>query len=119
MSFLNALFISDAYAGNTVSTQSSGLLSMLPMFLLFGLVMYFMVMRPQQKRLKEHTTLMNNISKGDDVLTNGGLMGTIRKVDEDIVYLTIASNIDVMVQKKMIASVLPKGTLKIKSPAKA
>jgi len=75
-------------------------------------VFYFLMIRPQQKRVKEHKAMVEALKKGDEVLTNGGLGGTITKVGDGFVQVQIANNVDVTVQQNAIASLLPKGTLK-------
>ncbi|REL28117.1 preprotein translocase subunit YajC [Thalassotalea euphylliae] len=91
-----------------------GGMEMLIMLAVFGLVFYFMIYRPQAKRVKEHKTLMSALSKGDEVLTQGGLVGKIAKVsdEKDFVVVAIADNTEVTVQKASISAVLPKGTMK-------
>ncbi|REL31864.1 preprotein translocase subunit YajC [Thalassotalea euphylliae] len=91
-----------------------GGMEMLIMLAVFGLVFYFMIYRPQAKRVKEHKTLMSALSKGDEVLTQGGLVGKITKVsdEKDFVVIAIAEGTDVTVQKASISAVLPKGTMK-------
>jgi|TARA_Y100000034_G_scaffold61198_1_gene74312 preprotein translocase subunit YajC len=91
-----------------------GGMEMLIMLLVFGLVFYFMIYRPQAKRVKEHKSLMSALSKGDEVLTQGGLVGKITKVsdEKDFVVVSIAENTEVTVQKASISAVLPKGTMK-------
>jgi preprotein translocase subunit YajC len=73
---------------------------------------FFLFIRPQQKRVKEHKTMVEALNKGDEVLTNGGLAGNIIKVSDNFVSLQIADNVVVKVQKASIGSLLPKGTLK-------
>ncbi|ATO32027.1 Preprotein translocase subunit YajC (T 3.A.5.1.1) [Dickeya dianthicola RNS04.9] len=83
------------------------------MLAVFGLIFYFMILRPQQKRSKEHKKLMDSISKGDEVLTNGGLVGRVTKV-ADNGFITIALNDtnEVVIKRDYVTSVLPKGTIK-------
>lgn len=83
------------------------------MLAVFGLIFYFMILRPQQKRTKEHKKLMDSISKGDEVLTTGGLVGRVTKVS-DTGYVSIALNDDneVIIKRDFVAAVLPKGTMK-------
>jgi preprotein translocase subunit YajC len=78
----------------------------------FVLIFYFLLWRPQSKRRKEHTALMGSLTKGDEVVTAGGLIGQITKVEEDFVKLQIANNLEVRVQKSAVGATLPKGTLK-------
>ncbi len=78
----------------------------------FILIFYFLMWRPQSKRAKEHRNLVSALSKGDEVITNGGIAGKITKVTEDFVALEISEGVELKVQKVAIASALPKGTLK-------
>nr|GME07406.1 tRNA guanosine(34) transglycosylase Tgt [Ipomoea batatas] len=87
--------------------------SLVIMLVVFGLIFYFMILRPQQKRAKEHKKLMDSISKGDEVLTNGGLVGRVTKVAETG-YIAIALNdtTEVVIKRDFVAAVLPKGSMK-------
>jgi preprotein translocase subunit YajC len=80
----------------------------------FGLVFYFMIYRPQAKRVKEHKGLMSSLGKGDEVLTQGGIVGKITKVsdEKDFVVVSISEGTEVTVQKAAVTAVLPKGTMK-------
>jgi len=84
------------------------------MLVMFALIFYFMIYRPQAKRVKQHKELMGALSKGDEVLTQGGLVGKITKVSEDKDFLVIAltDELEVTIQKGSVTSVLPKGTMK-------
>ena len=82
------------------------------MLVIFGLIFYFMLIRPQSKRAKEHKSMVEALQKGDEVVTNGGIAGKISKVEDNFISLTIADNIDVTVQKHAVSQVLPKGSLK-------
>ena len=108
-----SLFISQAHAA-AAPAQGGGGASMLIMLAIFGLVFFFMIYRPQAKRVKEHKNLMSALSKGDEVLTQGGLVGKIAKVSEekDFLVISLAEGTDVTVQKSAISAVLPKGTMK-------
>jgi len=107
-----SLFISNAYAEGGASAAAGP--DMLIMLLIFGLIFYFMIYRPQAKRVKEHKNLVSSLSKGDEVLTAGGILAKITKVsdDKDFVKVELAEGTEVMVQKSSISSVLPKGTIK-------
>lgn len=107
-----SLFISDAAASAGASAQGSPY-SMVIMLVVFGLIFYFMILRPQQKRAKEHKNLMASIGKGDEVLTNGGLIGRVTKVTENG-YIAIALNDtnEVVIKRDFVTAVLPKGTMK-------
>jgi preprotein translocase subunit YajC len=78
---------------------------------MFGL-MYFLLIRPQQKRAKDHKKVLSELKKGDEVVTNGGIVGKINSVDETFVDLEIASGVTVKVQKQGINNKMPKGTMK-------
>ena len=88
-----------------------GLLGMLPMIAIIG-VMYFLMIRPQMKRAKEHKAMLEKLSRGDEVITNGGIAGTVTDLGDSFVSVEIADNVRIRVQKGAIANVLPKGTLK-------
>jgi preprotein translocase subunit YajC len=89
-------------------------MSFLPLVILFG-IFYFMLIRPQMKRAKEQRTMIAALAKGDEVLTNGGILGRIEDLAEQFVTLEIAPNVVVKLQKQAISAVLPKGTLKASS----
>ena len=78
----------------------------------FVLIFYFLLWRPQSKRRKEHQALMTGLDKGDEVVTAGGIVGQINKVEDDFVKLQVAANLELRVQKSAIGATLPKGTLK-------
>lgn len=109
-----SLFISSAHATAGAGTQSGGGWDLIIMLLAFGLIFYFLIFRPQAKRVKEHKNLMGALGKGDEVLTQGGLVGRISKIsdEKDFVVLAINETTEVTVQKGSISAVLPKGTLK-------
>ena len=88
--------------------QWTGLLPIVLMFVL----LYFMLIRPQMKRAKEHKTMTEGLQKGDEVITSGGVLGRITKVGEFYVSMEIASGVEVSVQKGAVQTLLPKGTLK-------
>ncbi|MEG3789998.1 preprotein translocase subunit YajC [Lysobacter sp. CCNWLW3] len=75
-------------------------------------IMYFLMIRPQMKRAKEHRAMLEKLSKGDEVLTNGGIAGTVSEIGENFITVEIADNVRIRVQKGAIGNVLPKGTLK-------
>ena len=88
-----------------------GLISFLPLVLLFVL-MYFIMIRPQMKRQKEHRQLLDGLSKGDEVITNGGIAGKVSSLGDSFVELEIATGVIIKIQKPAITTVLPKGSLK-------
>ena len=91
--------------------QGGGLSMIIMMVVLFGL-MYFMMIRPQMKRQKEHRALIAGLAKGDEVVTNGGIAGRVDEVGETFITVEIAPNVKVKVQKAAVQQVLPKGSLK-------
>jgi preprotein translocase subunit YajC len=88
-----------------------GMSLIIMMVVLFGL-MYFMMIRPQMKRQKEHRALLAALAKGDEVVTNGGIAGRVAELGETFISVEIADNVKVMVQKGAVSQVLPKGSLK-------
>jgi len=108
-----SLLIGTAHAAAAPAQQGGGM-EMIIMLAVFGLVFYFMIYRPQAKRVKEHKGLMSALTKGDEVLTQGGLVGKITKVsdEKDFLVISIAEGTEVTVQKGAVNAVLPKGTMK-------
>ncbi len=108
MSFL----ISDAVAQTGASAgQADPLMQMLPLIVL-GVVFYFLLIRPQMKRAKEHKQLVGGLSKGDEAITNGGLVGKITEVGENFLELELAKDVRVKIQREAISTILPKGSMK-------
>ncbi|MFB6422103.1 MAG: preprotein translocase subunit YajC [Candidatus Malihini olakiniferum] len=106
------LFFSNAIAASGTLAQGN-LYSLVIMLVIFILVFYFIILFPQKKRAKDHKKLMDSISKGDEVLTTGGLVGRVMKVS-DTGYIVIALNDtnEVVIKRNFVAAVLPKGTIK-------
>lgn len=111
--FLNLGLVS-AYAADTAPQQSFGqsLISMAPLLIIVVLFMYFVVIRPQSKRAKEQQAVLSSLKKGDEVLTTAGILGRIEKIADNFITLSIAENVNIMIQKPAIVSVMPKGTMK-------
>lgn len=109
-----SLFISNAYAQSAGGAPQGGGFEMLIMLAVFGLIFYFLLYRPQAKRVKEHKDLVTSLSKGDEVLTQGGLVGRITKVSEekDFIEVSLNDSNNIVVQKNAVTAVLPKGTMK-------
>ncbi|MDO9598786.1 MAG: preprotein translocase subunit YajC [Azoarcus sp.] len=105
------MLISNAYAQAAGSDPTGGLMGMLPLILMF-VVLWFLMIRPQMKRAKEHKAMVAALSKGDEVVTGGGIAGRVADVGDSFVQVEIAANTVVAVQKQAVATVLPKGTLK-------
>lgn len=108
-----SLFISNAHAAAGGAPQGE-FTQLLFMLVVFGAIFYFLLYRPQAKRMKEHKNLMSSLGKNDEVLTQGGIVGKIAKIsdDKDFVVVSLTENHEVMVQKSAISAVLPKGTIK-------
>jgi preprotein translocase subunit YajC len=103
-------FISDAYAQGG-GAQGSPFPSLIMLVVLFALF-YFLLIRPQQKRAKEHREMTEKLAKGDEVVTQGGMLGRITKVGDGFVSVEVAEGTEVKVQRMAVASLLPKGTIK-------
>ena len=103
-------FISDAMAA-APQGQGDPLMSFLPLVLIF-IVFYFLLIRPQSKKAKEHKQMVEALAKGDEVVTNGGLLGRITKVGENFIELEVAEGTTVRVQRNAVANLRPKGTIK-------
>ncbi|MDF2867765.1 MAG: preprotein translocase subunit YajC [Gammaproteobacteria bacterium] len=109
-----SFFISDAYAAaSSVATPvpNSGLNTLI-MVGIFVLALYFIMLRPQQKRVKEHRNLINSLAKGDEIITNGGLLGKITNISDHFLTISIAENVEIKIQKSAISTTVPKGTIK-------
>ncbi|CAH0541154.1 preprotein translocase subunit YajC [Vibrio marisflavi] len=96
------------------TAQQGGGFEMLIMLAMFAVIFYFMIYRPQAKRAKEHKNLMASMSKGDEVLTSGGLVGKITKIAEgnDYISIELNTNNEVVIKRDFVTAVLPKGTIK-------
>ena len=106
-----SFFISDALAQAAPAQQSDPLLSFLPLVILF-VIFYFLLIRPQQKKAKEHKSMVSSLAKGDEIVTQGGILGKVTSVTDNILTCQIAENVEVKVQSHAVATVLPKGTIK-------
>ncbi|OWQ90470.1 preprotein translocase subunit YajC [Roseateles aquatilis] len=105
------MFISNAYAQAAGgSDPTGGFLQMLPLVAVF-VVMYFVMIRPQMKRQKEHKALVEALAKGDEVITSGGMLGKVTKLGESYLTVEIAQGVEIQVQRGSVLQVLPKGTV--------
>ena len=104
-----AFFIASAYAQD--AAPQGGLLSFLPLIVIF-VVFYFLLIRPQMKRAKEHKQLVSQLATGDEVVTTGGILGRVTHVGDSFITLELADNVKIKIQKHAVASVMPKGTIK-------
>ncbi|MDD2712985.1 MAG: preprotein translocase subunit YajC [Simplicispira sp.] len=111
------MLISSAFAQTAPAAAAAGgdmmstLTGMLPLVLMF-LVLYFVMIRPQMKRQKEHRAMIDALTKGDEVVAGGGIMGRVTRITEQYVYVEISAGVEVQMQRAAIAQVLPKGSLK-------
>ena len=104
-------FISDALAAAPTGGAGDALTSFLPLIFIF-VVFYFLLIRPQSKKAKEHKQMVEAIAKGDEVVTNGGLLGRVVKVGDNFVELELAEGMIVKLQRGAVGSLMPKGTIK-------
>ncbi len=108
------MLISSAFAqaaDGAAQDPTGGLMQLLPLILMF-VVIWFLMIRPQMKRAKEHKSMVEALAKGDEVITQGGVAGRIADVGEQFVRVEIADKVEIIVQKQAVSTVLPKGTLK-------
>ena len=103
--------LAHAQTAGAAADPTGGLMQMLPMILMF-VVLWFLMIRPQMKKTKEHKALLEALAKGDEVVTQGGIVGKVVKVGDSYVTVEIATGTEVVLQKPAIGLVLPKGTLK-------
>lgn len=107
-----SFFISDAWAEAAPAAGQPDMFGALLPFIILFVVFYFLLIRPQQKRAKEHRKMIENIAKGDEVVTGGGLVGKVVDLGDNFIEVEVADNVHVKIQRQMLASVLPKGTIK-------
>lgn len=112
------MLISNAYAqaaAGAAQDPSGGLMGLLPIILMF-IVLWFLMIRPQMKKAKEHQKMVSELAKGDEIVTQGGMAGKIVKVGENYITLEVGelkdAPVEVLVQKQAVGALLPKGTLK-------
>lgn len=105
------LFISDAAAqASGAASSPSTWQSLLPMVALF-VIFYFLLIRPQQKRQKEHKNMVAGLAKGDEIVTMGGVLGKIISLDENFITLEISKGVEIRVQRQSVQAMMPKGTV--------
>ncbi|MBB1163102.1 preprotein translocase subunit YajC [Aquariibacter albus] len=109
--FIAQAFAQTAPAATPAGGPESSLLSMLPLLLMF-VVLYFVMIRPQMKKQKEHKAMVDALAKGDEVVTAGGLLGRVSKLGEAFLHVELADGVEVQIQRSAVVQVLPKGTLK-------
>ena len=109
------MFISNAFAQTAApaanGSMGSSLMSMAPLALMF-VVLYFIMIRPQMRKQKEHRAMIDALAKGDEVMTSGGLMGKVTALSDNSISLQIAAGVEVQIQRSAVVQVLPKGSIK-------
>ncbi|MDH4134410.1 MAG: preprotein translocase subunit YajC [Gammaproteobacteria bacterium] len=108
------IFISSAQAADAAPAdagQQGGVMAFLPMIVIF-VIFYFLLIRPQTKRAKEHKAMVSALAKGDEVVVGGGMLGRVTDLDENMVTVEISSGVLVKFQRHAVLQVLPKGTIK-------
>jgi preprotein translocase subunit YajC len=111
------VFISEAFAQAAAPAAGAGdspfgsIGGMIPILLMF-VVLYFVMIRPQMKRQKEHKAMIDALAKGDEVVIGGGVLGKVSKIGESIVHVEVANGVELQVQRSAVVQVLPKGTFK-------
>ena len=107
------MLISTAYAQTAAAggDMQSSLMSMLPLVLMF-VVLYFVMIRPQMKKQKEHRAMIEALAKGDEVVTAGGMLGKVTKMGESFIHVEVSSGVEVQMQRGAVVQVLPKGSIK-------
>jgi preprotein translocase subunit YajC len=111
------VFISEAFAQAAPAATGAadgglgGLGGMLPLILMF-VVLYFIMIRPQMKRQKEHKAMVEALAKGDEVVTSGGVLGKVSKLGDTFVGLEVADGVEIQIQRTAVVQVMPKGTVK-------
>ncbi len=106
-----SFFVSPVYAQAPAANGGGDIFSLVFMVGLF-VVFYFIAIRPQRKRSKEHKEMVTDLGKGDEVVMNSGMLGKINKLEEDFIVLQVADNVELKFQKSSVHAVLPKGTIK-------
>ena len=108
-----SFFIAEAMAEPAAAAAPQGnIFTTYGMIIFMVAIFYFMIIRPQSKRNKEHKALMENLNKGDEVVVSGGMMGKVVKVTDEFVVVEVAANTEISFQKASVTATLPKGTLK-------
>jgi preprotein translocase subunit YajC len=105
------IFIQNAWGQAAAPAGDAGMINLVMLVVLF-VVFYFLLIRPQTKRVKEHKKMVESLAKGDEVITNGGLLGRISQIGDNFLVLEVAANTEVKVQRQSVATVMPKGTMK-------
>lgn len=115
MSIFSLLGIQSAYASGTMPAHPAGpMAAFSPMILIVVLVaFYFMIIRPQNRKRKEQSSMLDQLAVGDEVVTIGGIMGKVNAINDDLIQLTVSAGTAITMQRSSIANILPKGTFKV------
>ena len=111
------MFISSAFAQTAPAAAAAGgdmqssLMSMLPLLLMF-VVLYFVMIRPQMKKQKQHKAMIDTLATGDEIITAGGFLGKVSKLGDSFLSIEVANGVEVQMQRSAVVQVLPKGTIK-------
>ena len=105
------MLISTAYAQSAGGSTEQQIFGFLPIILMF-VVLYFLMIRPQMKKQKEHRAMIDALAKGDEVVTAGGLLGKVSKIGDAYIGVEMATGVEVQMQRSAVIQVLPKGTIK-------
>jgi preprotein translocase subunit YajC len=109
--FISSAFAQTAPAAAAGGDMQSSLMGMLPLVLMF-VVLYFVMIRPQMKKAKEHKSMVESLAKGDEVVTAGGVLGKVSKLGDSFLGLEIANGVEIQIQRSAVVQVLPKGSIK-------
>ncbi len=109
--FISSAFAQTAPAAAAGGDMQSSMMSMLPLVLMF-VVLYFVMIRPQMKKQKEHKAMIDALAKGDEVVTTGGVLGKVSKLGDTFVGLEVANGVEIQIQRGAVVQVLPKGSVK-------
>jgi preprotein translocase subunit YajC len=109
--FISSAIAQTAPAAAAGGDMQSSLMGMLPLVLMF-VVLYFVMIRPQMKKAKEHKTMVESLAKGDEVATAGGILGTVTKLGESFIHIEVSNGVEVQLQRSAVVQVLPKGSIK-------
>ncbi len=110
-----SFFISDAFAEGAVAAQSGDMLTQLAFLGGIFALFYFLMVRPQVKRAKDHKKMIESLAKGDEVVTSGGVLGRVTDLDEGFITVEVADNVRIKVQRHAVTALVPKGTIKAAS----
>ena len=109
--FITSAFAQTAPAAAAGGDMQSSLMNMLPLILMF-VVLYFVMIRPQMRKQKEHQAMVSALVKGDEIITAGGVLGKVSKLGDAFLGLEVADGIEIQIQRSAVIQVLPKGSIK-------